>query len=261
MSRHVNINGSLVHPLSLTPALWIDFSDAATVFNANVGGSTPSNGTGIGRVEDKSGNARHFIQATSGNRPNYQTGVYNGLSIARFDGTNDRLTLGSSGLFQNVAGGTIYAVRLWSSSPTAGRNILAISNNASISTRASIYGGSASGKSGSGGRRLDADAFAGVNGTNSVSTTLLQVDASVFDYSNDDLYLYMNGVQEASNTSFQTTGSTSNTASAAAAIGSMPAGTSQYFLGDIGEILVFHSAHSSTTRQRVRDYLRNKWAI
>lgn len=258
MSRHVTYYGAIVNPLFYSPALWLDFSDATKLFDATSGGSTPTAGTGIARVEDKSGNARHFTQSTSGNRPTYQTGVYNGHSIARFDGTNDRLSLGSSNLFRNISGGTIYAVRFWNGSPTIFRTVFSIGTTAA--TRASITAGSVSGKSNTGGRRLDADSYASISSTNNVSTSVLELDTAVFDYTNSDLYLYRNGSLEASNTSFQTGGNTSNTAAFTSMIGSGVGGV-DFFLGDIAEILVYHTAHDATTRQRIRNYLRYKWGF
>lgn len=76
-------------PAYTASPLWIDFSDASTLFNATSGGSVVTNGVGIARAEDKSGNGRHFTQATPGNRPLWRSGIQNGLGIARFDGVDD----------------------------------------------------------------------------------------------------------------------------------------------------------------------------
>jgi hypothetical protein len=78
-------------PAEISTALWIDFSDTSTLFDATSGGSVVTNGVGIARAEDKSGNSRHFTEGTSGNRPTWTSNVQNGLGIARYDG-NDRLT-------------------------------------------------------------------------------------------------------------------------------------------------------------------------
>jgi hypothetical protein len=118
-----------------------------------------------------------------------------------------------------------------------------------------------SGKSGAGGRRLDADTFASISSSASVSTSVFQIDTGVFDYANSDLFLYLNGVLEASSTTFQTAGSTSNTAANNMHIGSAVGGTAQYMNGDIAEILVFHAAHDAAIRQRVWEYLNNKWGL
>jgi hypothetical protein len=250
--RQNNIIGGIINPLHLTPALWIDFSDSSKV---------TLNGSTISQVNDKSANALNFTQAVALNQPSYQTAVQNGLNVARFDGSNDRLTRGSSDLARNVGGVTIYAIRKWSSSPTAARNIFSISNNVATTARVLLFGGLVSNKMGAGGRRLDADSFASISASSNIGTTSFDLDTAVFDYTNSDLYLYTKDVLEGSTTTFQTSGSTSNTAAAGAAIGSQPNGLTQYFQGDIGEVLIYHSAHDADTRQRVWDYLRTKWAI
>jgi hypothetical protein len=250
--RQNNIIGGIINPLHLTPALWIDFSDSTTV---------TLNGSTISQVNDKSASGLNFTQAVALNQPSYQSAVQNGLNVARFDGSTDRLTRGSSDLARNVGGVTIYAIRKWSASPTASRNIVAVSNNNVIQGRASLFGGFVSNKMGAGGRRLDADSFGSVAASSNIGTTSFDLDTAVFDYTNSDLYLYTKDVLEGSTTTFQTSGSTSNTAAAGAAIGAQPNGLSQYFQGDIGELLVYHSAHDADTRQRVWDYLRTKWAI
>lgn len=67
--------------------LWLDGSDAGTLYDATSGGSLVSANGSVLRWEDKSGNARHFTQATSGVQPLRKTSVKNGLSAVEF--TND----------------------------------------------------------------------------------------------------------------------------------------------------------------------------
>lgn len=58
-------------PLTLPGlSLWIDPSDMFTLFQDG-GGSTPTTASGqsVGMIRDKSGNGRHLVQATAGNRP------------------------------------------------------------------------------------------------------------------------------------------------------------------------------------------------
>ncbi len=62
-------------PLVLSPVLWHDFSDAATV----------PIGTGISAITDKSGNGRTASQATGAKQPAYITGGLSGLNCARFN--------------------------------------------------------------------------------------------------------------------------------------------------------------------------------
>lgn len=65
--------------------VWIDFSDASTLFTDD--GATPVrlDQDAIYRVNDKSGNGSHLSQGTLASRPAYRTNVLNGRSVARFD--------------------------------------------------------------------------------------------------------------------------------------------------------------------------------
>lgn len=81
---------SFVEPNGLQ--LWLDASDASTLFDATSGGSLVVADGGVARWEDKSGNGRHFTQATAANRPQRKVADINGRDCLRFDGTNDILT-------------------------------------------------------------------------------------------------------------------------------------------------------------------------
>ena len=83
---------SAFNPLTLAPDLWLDASDAATLYDATTGGSLVAADGTVARWEDKSGNARHATQATSISRPLRKTAVQNSLAVLRFDGSNDFLT-------------------------------------------------------------------------------------------------------------------------------------------------------------------------
>ena len=77
---------SLWKPSQITTALWLDATDTATI----------SIGTGISQWNDKSGNSRHATQSTGASQPSFITNAINGLSIVRFDGSNDCLTFDGS---------------------------------------------------------------------------------------------------------------------------------------------------------------------
>jgi hypothetical protein len=72
-------------------ALWLDAADASTVYDATSGGNLVSNGGAIARWNDKSGNGRNITQATSGNRPVFNTNALNGLSLVNC-GSDDFLS-------------------------------------------------------------------------------------------------------------------------------------------------------------------------
>jgi hypothetical protein len=76
--------------------LWLDGSDAATLFDTTSGGSLVAADGAVARWEDISGNARHVTQGTSSARPVRKTGIQNGLAVVRFDGSNDFMSVASS---------------------------------------------------------------------------------------------------------------------------------------------------------------------
>ena len=82
-------------PSQLTLALWLDGSDAATLYDATSGGSLVVADGDVARWEDKSGNGRHVTQSTSGNRPQRKTAYEGGMDSVLFNGTSDAMTLAS----------------------------------------------------------------------------------------------------------------------------------------------------------------------
>jgi hypothetical protein len=66
-------------PADISTALWLDAADATTI--------TESGGS-ISQWNDKSGNSRHAIQATSGNRPTVLTGTLNSKNVIAFNGSS-----------------------------------------------------------------------------------------------------------------------------------------------------------------------------
>ena len=80
------------NPLSLSPALWLDFSDQSTLFDATSGGSNVVDGGAIARVEDKSGNGHSTIQSVLNDRLIYRAAAQNGRGYGEADGVTDFMT-------------------------------------------------------------------------------------------------------------------------------------------------------------------------
>jgi hypothetical protein len=77
-------------PLSLTPALWLDASDAATLFQDSALTTPAGEAEPVGGWKDKSGNGRHFTQSGTSRPMLYDSGP-NGQHIVAFDGVDDSL--------------------------------------------------------------------------------------------------------------------------------------------------------------------------
>lgn len=90
----LGVNGTLLSfsPLSLFAAGetggWYDPSDISTLFQ-DTAATTPvtANNDPVGRINDKSGNGNHLLQATAGKRPLYK--VSGSFSWVQLDGTDD----------------------------------------------------------------------------------------------------------------------------------------------------------------------------
>ena len=253
------MTGAVFNPLAYSPGVWLDASDATTLYDATSGGSLVAANGEVKRWEDKSGNARHYTQGTATAIPTRRTAVANGLDVVRFDGINDFMSRATGlSLTKNIAGCTVYIVRKWATNPTSLRSYF-LENVGSGGSRINIYAGVTSGKSSAGGRRLDADSFAFVTSSASVSTAAFQIHSAVYDYANSNLDQYLNAALDGTTTSFQTDGNTSNTDTALAYIGSSVA--SGFADIDVAEILVFPEAHDSAKRAAVHSYLAAKYAI
>src|SRR3990172_1742397 len=83
---------SAFSPLSLSPVLWLDFSDLSTLFTDSAGTiPVTSDGDVIGYAADLSGNGNHATQATTLNKPVWKAAIQNGLGAGLWDKTNDYL--------------------------------------------------------------------------------------------------------------------------------------------------------------------------
>ena len=87
-------------------AVWLDFSDSATLFDATSGGSTPAADGNIRRIEDKSGNSRHFAESASDAAPIRKLAQINGLDAAYF--TSDEMRRAES--LSTSGGGALFMV-------------------------------------------------------------------------------------------------------------------------------------------------------
>ena len=67
-------------PLDLSPALWLDAADTATI--------TESGGS-VSQWNDKSGNGRHVSQATAAQQPTTGAATHNGRNVVSFNGSQD----------------------------------------------------------------------------------------------------------------------------------------------------------------------------
>jgi len=233
--------------------LWLDAAAPETLFSATTGGSLVAADGAVARWEDKSGNARHATQATSGSRPLRKTSQQNGRDVLLFDGSNDLLRVpynasGSSGV-------TVFAVckRFAESSFYAFSNYDYSTGNG----RGLLLGGGTSNAVFASGRP---DGGAGFKSASSGAATTNYVLATA-RWNGTSLFAYSNGGSESSVSASSATFQSSDSVILGAAYAFDPSEIQAFYNIGIGEVIAFNSALSNTDRSLVEQYLINKWGI
>jgi len=229
--------------------LWLDATTG--LFDATSGGSAvTTDGSAVARWEDQSGNAKHFKQSTSNNRPVLKTSVQNSKNILRFDAINDFLEMDSA--FSGLSSASYYVVlKIAVDPPTAqtktGHPIGFLYGNTGPST-------------GSHFTWTDGNIY-----DNTMTTTRRTAGNPTPSLTNFNLYnvdasgsAWTNRLNKTQLTTF-----VSNTFSQNGTIlGRSTDGSNfYYFDGDLAEVIVYDAVLSSSNRAKVEDYLYLKWAI
>jgi hypothetical protein len=232
--------------LDLNPALWLDGSDAATLYDATSGGSlVAANGT-VARWQDKSANAAHVTQSTSDARPTRKTSVQNGLDAVLFDG-NDFMRNTASTVLPAGAKTIIAMVK---SSDAVGGTIYSSLSNATHKylTRLLRLGGISyiAGDTQSTNVTISNDFSTAMQSAFLASWTLSASRTSGF---------WTNGTSQSTSGTISPEDIVTGFQIAQADAG----GGVQYFTGHIMEMAAWASELSTLNRQKAEGYLAHKW--
>ena len=229
--------GGAFTPASISGLVaWYDFSDAATLFTDSAR-TTPvaSDGDVIGGLKDKSASANHFSSATTA-RPLYKTGIQNGKSIGRGDGSNDSMS--NAGIDIGTTYTLFFAMKFAGSdtrihiSETAGRHYTLILMSGTMIGHGAGAGG------------------VGV----AHGMTLPQWAIIHIVRTNTSVSFYKNGTQIGTT---QTLGANSNHI-----IGYLFSQNGSFSSAiDIGEIAVYTNNPSAANVSAMLSYLNTKWAV
>lgn len=235
---------SAFNPISLSPTIWLDASDSATLFDATSGGSAVGPDGAIARWEDKSGGGNHATQSTSGNRPIRKVANQNGLDAVRFAGAGDEMALPD--FLTGTAGTVVFAAKSDAdpnASPDAGAPIGGWAS-ASLTNHTPWVDSTIYFSYGTNSRRTV--------GNPSRSLALWNVytvesHASGWSFRINGTEIYSDG---------------SNTVGwgSAPVIGA-GASASQYFLGEVGEIINIPRSLTTDERSAIESYAITKWGI
>ena len=267
-------------PSSITGLqLWLDASDASTLYDATSGGSLVAADGGVARWEDKSGNARHATQGTSGNRPARKTAIQGGKDVLRFDGSDDSLSIASSTetfKFLHSSDSTVFVVFKSGTTANPGHNayiVLGTANSTTTVVGALLYTGDSDPTSANntlywyvsrGGAGTYPVFFDGNNYFPSNAFVMISLLSKPQDGTSGSRFaIRRNGGSLNSTNSPGGSPQTVSTASSTddLTVGRAPSGESDFLNGDIAEIIIYDSALSDTDREAVENYLLAKWAI
>lgn len=220
--------------------LWLDASDISTLWQ-DLGKTTPvsSDGDVVGVWDDKSGNNNVADQGTTASKPLYKVAIQNGLSVVRFDGSDDYLIL--TGL--TVAAGSFSAFFVADITKNAtGRDYffdtqtgrLLFANDADSSDVVGWYDG--------GWKKL-----AAAVGGDQILTWILTSGG--------------NGEAFRNGASLGTAAYAAKGIDAETGLGANFQGGQDYAIVDMMEVILYSSALSAGDRQKVESYLNRKWAI
>jgi hypothetical protein len=200
--------------------------------------------------------------SSNGNRPTYITNAQNSLPIVRFSGSN-HLNLGSTNLFRNVGGGSAYVVTKDAAITTTG-NVFMVQIGIGLTRFLVRSGGAApdNDKFVFEGRRLDSDSLRTLASTQQVTSNWTLFGA-VSDWTNSVATIFLDAELETQDTNWHSGGNTSNTATRAigTCIGARTVNNQDAFNGDMAEIVVTHSALTTSERQLLEGYLAWKWGL
>jgi hypothetical protein len=226
--------------------VWYDATDS-TQFNP----TNPTNGATITQWKDKSAFAHNASPSGGGTvRPTFQTNVQNGLSVVRFDGVNDNLTINPAPWAASLTGYTAYAVAKMSSTSGTRTLICTDQNGQKISFNGTNWTVSTSGGTGTSTVTGDTTKFH-IFGLIYDGSKATNAEKLIFRYNETTQPLTFTG----------TVGATTNASTNQINIGWYSVTSTEYFAGDIGELIYFSRALTTNEQAGVEDYLSNKWAI
>jgi hypothetical protein len=230
---------------------WWDASDPGTLFDATSGGSAVSADGGVARLEDKSGNDRHFTQGTGGNRPTRKTTQRNGLDVLRFDGTNNRMAQADLPFIDFVSS-TASAAFVVAKAESVATNSDSVFSNACVLSESQAAHGFVMLRSND-----TAAAFGYDNSYRTSSLSYVPGSWKVFSTTHDgsSLSFFINGGSPSS-----TSLGSRQFMGGQGLLGSN-ASESEFFDGDVGEIITYNVALSTADREAVEAYLMSKWGI
>ena len=234
--------------------LWLDATTG--LFDATSGGSAvTTDGSAVARWEDQSGSGRHITQATLSDRPILKTSIQNNKNILRFDGSNDYLSRTDAFVFN--AGATTIFCAIKSSAAVDRRLIAEGSSTSNIPVYAPMQSSILDGTRVSHFYRTDGNAIILSNQENGGTAFNGLFNLVQISDTGSEFKFFVNKT-ETKSVNYTRATTTLNRFS----IGCLLRATPSAFIScDLGEVIIYDSAISTSNKQLVENYLYSKWGI
>jgi len=237
-------------PFTTGLQLWLDASDATSLYSATSYGSLVAADGVVARWQDKSGNSNHCTSASNG--PQRKASRINGRDALTFNGTSNFLQGSATPVSGNAR--TVFVVA--KSATSAGQELVQFGlSPASGNFNAFMLRE----------RYIGSDSYVGGDvSTNNLTITNTQLPitstfvACIVESSATSNQYFHNG------TSFTVSGSIGSfSADPGYLIGTAKSGSTSlgYWSGDVCEVIAYDTALSSSNRSAVESYLKAKWGV
>jgi len=215
---------------------------------------------------DQGDSARNATQTTAANQPKIYDSATASLTKRNnkvsfsLDGGDFLNPTNATFILTDKGYGATFAVTC-NTTTTTSRAILYIPTGVANARYIHNYNQVTTNRMNIGGRRLDANSFVSISSNTNYSTTDLALNVGILDYANSDAFLYENGTQTASSTTFQTDGNTSNTQSSTAPTQvRLFAQTTTGIVGSASEV-IFYNTDESANRTSIENNINRNWLI
>ncbi len=237
------------YPLSLSPALWIDYSDITTLFKLSDGTqAVTADGDLCGYAADKSGNGRN-VTVVDANRPTYKTNIQNGRSAMLFGSGAASKNHSTAGTFTGAGMSMVAAIK-------APATITGGTTYGFLSEHHSTNGGNGLSISSAGvfASRTNPTDVTITGATPSVSTAYIV--GMTAKNSATQRSLFVNALTAVTN------GTAVTATDQIVRIGTLNVNqTTNFFTGHILEALYFNSALSDANMAAIIAWLNTKWGV
>ncbi len=236
-------------PIKDRLALWLDAADDTTF--------SYSSGTSVSQWRDKSGNNRHFFQATAGNQPS-RNSVINSRKTVQFTAASSQYLRYNDKIINNTTAGSVFFVWRTAGETQAYANLLDNYHAGSNALNA--------------GFTIERNDVSDQLSWGFYSSGFTQAGTTGFvSYSNNTSYVYYitkdstniaakaNGYSVATNVSPSATWVEDTKGWLIGCWGSNTETFSRFYNGQIAEIIIFSKGLSDTEAKQVTNYLSLKW--